>query len=81
MQHPSGVDLPAGITLSGTSLLLPHATVITRKPFKIFTLKQEKHDAIKLLVQSKLNSIANIITQVMETEASNPWSFTKYWKR
>ena len=39
-----------GITLSGTSLLLSVATTITRKSFKIFTVKQEKHDAIKLLV-------------------------------
>ena len=54
----SGVGLPVGITLSGTSLLLSLATVITRKSFKIFTVKQEKHDAIKLLAQSKLDSIA-----------------------
>ena len=41
-------------------------TVITRKSFKIFTLKQEKHDAIKLLAQSKLDSIADIIPQTMQ---------------
>ena len=49
----SGVGLPVGITLSGTSLLLSLATVITRKSFKIFTVKQEKHDRIKLLAESK----------------------------
>ena len=54
----SGVGLPVGITLSGTSLLLSLATVITRKSFKIFTVKQEKHDAIKLLAKSKIDSIA-----------------------
>ena len=59
------VGLPVGIALSGTSLLLSLATAITRKSFKIFTVKQEKHDAIKLLVQSKLDSIANIISQAM----------------
>ena len=57
----SGVGLPIGITLSGTSLLFSPATAITRKSFKIFTVKQEKHDAIKLLAQSKLDSITNII--------------------
>ena len=41
----NGVGLPVGIALSGTSLLLSLATAITRKPFKIFTKKQEKHDA------------------------------------
>ena len=56
----SGVALPVGIALSGTSLLLSLATVITRKSFKTFTVKQEKHDAIKLLAQSKLDSIANM---------------------
>ena len=33
---------------------------------KVFTVKQEKHDAIKLFAQSKLDSIANIISQVMQ---------------
>ena len=47
----SGVGLPVGIALSGTSLLLSLSTTITRKSFKIFTVKQEKHDAIKLLAQ------------------------------
>ena len=61
----SGVGLPVGISLSGTSLLLSLATAIIRNSFKIFTVKQEKHDAIKLLAQSKSDSIANIISQAM----------------
>ena len=55
----SGVGLPVSITLSGTSLLLSLATIITGKSFKTFTVKQEKHDAIKLLAQSKLDSMAD----------------------
>ena len=58
----SGVGMPVDIALSGTSLLLSLATFITRISFKTFTVKQEKHDAIKLLAQSKLHSIANIIS-------------------
>ena len=50
------VGLRVGIVLSGTSLLLSFATAITRKSSKIFTVKQEKHDAIKLLAQSKLTA-------------------------
>ena len=61
-----GVGLPVGIALSGTSLLFSPTTAITQKFFKIFTVKQEKHDAIKLLAQSKLDSIANIISQAMQ---------------
>ena len=62
----SGVSLLVGMTLSGTSILLSLAAVIKRKHFKTFTVKQEKHDAIKLLAQSKLDSIAEIISQVMQ---------------
>ena len=56
----SGVGLPVGITLSQTSLLHSLATAIKRKSFKIFIVKQENHNAIRLLAQSKLDSIANI---------------------
>ena len=62
----SGVGLPVSIALSGTSLLISLATVITQESFKNFTGKQEKHDAIKVLAQSKLDSIANIILQAMQ---------------
>ena len=62
----SGVGLPVGIALSGTSLLHSLATSITQKSFKTFTVNQEKHDAIKLLSQSKLDSIASIILQAIQ---------------
>ena len=42
------------------------ATAITRKSFKIFTVKLEKHDAIQLLAENKLDSIADIISQVIQ---------------
>ena len=58
----SGVGLPVGIALSGTSLLLSLATAITQKSFEFFTVKQEKHSSIKLLAETKLDSIANIIS-------------------
>ena len=73
----SGVGLSIGIALSGTSLLLSLATAITQNYFKIFTIKQEKHDAIKLLSQSKLDSIANIISQAMQDGDISPTEFHK----
>ena len=73
----SGVTLPVGINLSGTSLLLFLATPNTQKSFKTFTLKQKKHDVIKLLVQSKLDSIANIISQAMQDGDISPTEFHK----
>ena len=69
----SGVGLPVGIALSGTSLLLSLATPITWKSFKIF----EKHNAIKLLAQSKLDSTGNIISQAMEDGDISPTEFHK----
>ena len=73
----SGITLPVGIALSRTSLLLSLATVITRKTFKTFTLKQEKQYSIKVLAQSKLDSIANIISQAMQDGDISPTEFHK----
>ena len=69
--------MPVGIALSGTSLLLSLATVTTGKFLKTFTVNQEKHDSIKLLAQSKLDSIANIILQTMQDENISPTEFHK----
>ena len=73
----SGVGLPVGIALNGTRLLLSLATTITQKSFKIFTVKQEKLDLIKLRAQSKLISIANIISQAMQDGDISPTDFQK----
>ena len=73
----SDVGLPAGIAITGTSLLLSLATAITWKSFEIVTLNQEKHDAVKLLAQSKLDSIANIISQAMQDGDISPTEFHK----
>ena len=77
----SGVGLPVGITLRGTNLLFSLATVITRKSFKIFIVKQKKRDTIKLLAQSQLDSIANIISRQCKTETSPLMNLTKYCRR
>ena len=51
----NGLNPPIDIALRVICLLLSLAMVITRKFFKIFTVKQEKkYDAIKLLAQSKV---------------------------
>ena len=59
----SGVGLPVGITLGGTSLLFfPYNT----RHVKASIVAREKHDSIKLLAQGKLDSIANIILQATQ---------------
>ena len=40
-------------------------------------MKQEKHDTIKLLAQSKLDSIADIILQAMQDGDISPIEFDK----
>ena len=65
-EFASGIGLLVGAAFGGAGLFLSLATVIIRKSFKILTVKQKKHDAIKLLAPSKLDSIANIISQAME---------------
>ena len=71
----SDVGLPVDIALGATSLLLSLVTAITQKSFKTFTVKQEKHDSIKLFAQTKLDSIANIISQTMEGRDISPTEF------
>ena len=73
----SGISLLVGIALDRTSLILSLATVITCKLFKTFTVKQEKHNSIKLLAQSKLDSIANIISHAMQDRDISPTEFHK----
>ena len=72
-----GTDLPAGITLSRTSLLFSLATAVIQKSFKIFTVKQQKRNAIKLSAQSKLYSLAEIISQAMQDRDISSIEFYK----
>ena len=62
----SVVGLPVGIVLGVTSLASSLGTVITRKSSKTLTVKQAKFNSTKLLAQSKLDSITNIISQAMQ---------------
>ena len=73
----SGINLPVGIILCGTSIFFSLITVATRKSFKTLTVKQEKHNTIKLLAQRKLDSIANIISQAMQDGDVFPTEFHK----
>ena len=62
----SGADLSVGAVLGGLGVVYSLLTVATRKFSRNQTVKQGKHDAIMLLVQSKLDSIADIISQAMQ---------------
>ena len=73
----SGIGLPVGISLSATSLLPSLATTITRKTISIFKSKEKKHDNIRLVAQSKLDSISETISQAIQDEKVSPTEFHK----
>ena len=59
-------DLLIFIALSGNSLLSYAATADLQKYFKSFTIKQEKHEAFKLVDKSKLDTKVVIISQARQ---------------
>ena len=61
----SGVAIPVGIALTGTSLLLSIATTVTQKSLSAMNVKQKKHEEIRLLAQTKLESIQDIISKAL----------------
>ena len=61
----SGVAIPIGIILTGTSLLLSIATTVTQKSLSAINVKQKKHEEIRLLAQTKLESIQDIISKAL----------------
>ena len=73
----SSVSLPVGAALNRFSIVLSLSTIVTRNYSRSLTVKQGKHDAIKLLAQAKLDSISNIISQAMEDGHISPTEFHK----
>ena len=73
----SGVGLPVGIAIGGFEVVLSLLTVGTRKFSRGLTVKQGKHDAIMLLAQSKLDSIADIISRAVQDGDISPTEFHK----
>ena len=73
----SGIGLPAGRSLSATSLLLSLATTIARKTINIFNTKEKKHNDIRLHAQSKLDSISETISQAIQDKKISPTEFHK----
>ena len=73
----SGAGLPIGAALGGLGVVLSLLTVATRKFSRSQTVKQGKHDVIILLAQSKLDSMADIISQTVQDGDISPSEFHK----
>ena len=73
----SSIGLPVGAALGRFGVVLSLLTVVRQKAFREFTVKQKKHDSIKLLAQSQLDSITDIISQAVQDGDISPTEFHK----
>ena len=73
----SGVGVAIGAALGGMSEYFSLSAIATWKYSRSLTVKQGKHNAIKLLALSKLDSIADIISQAMQDGEISPTEFHK----
>jgi len=62
----TGVVTPIGVPLASASLALGVGSVIIHKTQKVFNSKAKKHDKIKTLAESKLDSISGIVSKAVE---------------
>ena len=58
--------MPLGIVLASTGLFLGLGSAVIHKTQKIFDSKAKKHDKIKTLAESKLDTISGIVSKAVE---------------
>ena len=76
----TGIGLPASIALASISLLLSMGTVITRKTIKITDTKSKKHDQIRLVAESKLDSISDVVSTDIQDGDISPQEYQRIIK-
>ena len=62
----TGVGAPISIVLASTGILLCLGSGVIHKTQKVFESKSKKHDKIKTLAESKLDSISNLVSKAIE---------------
>ena len=62
----TGVGMPLSVVLASTGLFLGLGSGIIHKTQKIFDSKAKKHDKIKTLAESKLDTISCIVSKAVE---------------
>ena len=65
----TGVGIPVSIALASAGLFLGLASAITHKARKLFDSKAKKHEKIKILAESKLDSISGLVSKAVEDSA------------
>ena len=69
--------LPKSVGLLSMSILLPLANTLSRESSKLFPVKQEKHNLIRLIVQTKLETICDAISHAMQDRSISLAEFYK----
>ena len=62
----TGIGMPISVVLASTGLLLGLGSVVSRETQKIFNSKAKKHDKIKTLAESKLDTISGLVSKAVE---------------
>ena len=62
----TGIGMPISVVLASTGLLLGLGSGIIHKTQKIFDSKAKKHDKIKTLAESKLDTISGLVSKAVE---------------
>ena len=62
----TGIGVPISVILASTGLLLGLGSAIIHKTQKVFDSKAKKHDKIKTLAESKLDSISSLVSKAIE---------------
>ena len=62
----TGIGIPISVVLASTGLLLGLGSAIIHKTQKIFDSKAKKHDKIKTLAESKLDTISGLVSKAVK---------------
>ena len=65
------------MAISGMNILLHLVNAVSRKLSQLFAVKKEKHNLVKFLVQTELDSISDTILQAIQGENILPAEFYK----
>jgi len=73
----TGVGIPLSAALAGISLLLTMGTTATRKTVKRLDNKVKKHEQIRLLAESKLDSISDAVSHAIQDGDISPEEYRR----
>ena len=62
----TGIGMPISVVLASTGLLLGIGSAVIHKTHLVFASKAKKHDKIKTIAESKLDTISGIVSKAIE---------------